>query len=77
MWRSIPLNHVVLEKLRKHNTIKDEDLYKEVKNSINYDISFDEFLKVLMSLEMKGYITVSLIKENTRMITYLGDKESE
>jgi len=30
-----------------------------------------------MSLEIRGYISVSLIRENTRMINYIGDKESE
>lgn len=75
MWRSIPLYNIVLEKIRKYNNIRDDDLFKEVKNSENYDISYNDFLKALMALEIRGYISVSLIKENIRMITYIGDKE--
>jgi len=32
-------------------------------------------VRALMSLEIRGYISVSLIRENSRMITYIGDKE--
>lgn len=75
MWRSIPIYSIILEKVRKYNNIRDDDLFKEVKNSVNYEISYNDFLKALMSLEIRGYISVSTIKENVRMITYLGDKE--
>ncbi|AWS00584.1 hypothetical protein [Metallosphaera hakonensis] len=76
MWRDTPLIYVIIEKLRKINgTIKDEDLFKEVKKDISYEISFGDFLKALMSLEIRGIISVSLIRENTRMVTYLGEKE--
>jgi len=76
MWREIPLHYVVLERLRKHNgPVTDEDLYEEVKAATNYEVPFSDFLKALMKLEMRGYITVTLIKENVRMITYIGDKE--
>ncbi|ABP94388.1 MULTISPECIES: hypothetical protein [Metallosphaera] len=76
MWRDTPLIYIVLEKLRKINgTIRDEDLYKEVKKDVNYEFSFSDFLKALMALEIRGVISVSLIRENTRMVTYLGEKE--
>jgi hypothetical protein len=76
MWRSVPLYNIILDKIRKNNNnIRDDDLFKEVKNSTNYEVSYDDFLKALMALEIRGYISVSLIKENVRMITYLGDKE--
>ncbi|ADX83250.1 hypothetical protein [Saccharolobus islandicus] len=77
MWRSVPLYNIILDKIRKNNNnnIRDDDLFKEVKNSTNYEVSYDDFLKALMALEIRGYISVSLIKENVRMITYLGDRE--
>jgi hypothetical protein len=75
MWRSVPLYNIILDKIRNNNNIRDDDLFKEVKNSTNYEVSYDDFLKALMALEIRGYISVSLIKENVRMITYLGDKE--
>ncbi|WP_338604750.1 hypothetical protein V6M85_10640 [Sulfolobus tengchongensis] len=80
MWRSVPLYNIVLEKIldkvrKNNNNIRDDDLFKEIKDSVNYEISYNDFLKALMALEIRGYISVSLIKENLRMITYLGDKE--
>ncbi|EHP69310.1 MAG: hypothetical protein RXS23_02905 [Metallosphaera yellowstonensis] len=76
MWRDVPLSFLILEKLRKVNgSIRDEDLYKEIGKSTKYEIPYGDFLRALMSLEIRGYISVSLIRENTRMITYLGEKE--
>ena len=62
MWRSIPIYSIILEKVRKYNNIRDDDLFKEVKNSVNYEISYNDFLKALMALEIRGYISVSKIK---------------
>ncbi|ARM75992.1 hypothetical protein [Acidianus manzaensis] len=76
MWREIPLTYAVLEKLRKiDRPIKDDDLYSEVKKDLDYEVPFSDFLRSLMSLEIRGYISVSLIKENNRMITYLKNNE--
>lgn len=58
-----------------NGSVKDEDLFKEVKKNANYEVSFSDFLRALMSLEIRGVISVSLIRENSRMITYLGEKE--
>ena len=78
MWRELPLHYIILERLRKRNApITDQDLYNEVKKVVDYEVPFSDFLKALMKLEMRGYITVTLIKENVRMITYIGEKESE
>ncbi|AEB95964.1 MAG: hypothetical protein QXR57_00430 [Metallosphaera sp.] len=76
MWRDTPLIYIITETLRKMNgSVKDEDLFKEVKKNANYEVSFSDFLRALMSLEIRGVISVSLIRENSRMITYLGEKE--
>ncbi|AEE93514.1 MULTISPECIES: hypothetical protein [Acidianus] len=76
MWREVPLTHIILEKLRKlEGPIKDDDLYNDVRKSVDYEVPFGDFLRALMSLEIRGYISVSLIRENSRMITYIGDKE--
>ncbi|MCY0849286.1 hypothetical protein [Sulfuracidifex metallicus] len=78
MWREVPIAYVIMEKVRRLNApIVEDDLYKEVKNSVKYEVPYKDFLKALMSLEIRGMISVSLIKEDTRMITYLGDFESE
>ncbi|MEM1626164.1 MAG: hypothetical protein QXV69_02610 [Sulfolobaceae archaeon] len=76
MWREVPLKYVILERIRKlGKPIKDTDLYQEIKESVRYEFSYGEFLKAIMSLEMSGFISVTLIKEGQRMITYLGEKE--
>jgi hypothetical protein len=76
MWREVPLTHIILEKLRKlEGPIKDDDLYNDIRKSVDYEVPFEDFLRALMSLEIRGYISVSLIRENSRMITYIGDKE--
>ncbi len=76
MWRQLPLSYIVLEHVRKlEGPIKDEDLFSEIKREVNYDFSFSDFLKALMALEIRGYISVSLIRESARMITYIGEKE--
>jgi hypothetical protein len=78
MWREVPIAYVIMEKVRRLNApIVEDDLYKEVKKSVKYEVPYKDFLKALMSLEIRGMISVSLIKEDTRMITYLGDFESE
>lgn len=76
MWREVPLHYVILEILKKRSApITDEDLFNEVRKSVNYEISFSDFLKALMKLEIRGFITVTLIRENIRMINYIGEKE--
>jgi len=76
MWREVPLYYVILEILKKRNApITDEDLYSEVKKSVDYEIAYSDFLKALMKLEIRGLITVTLIRENVRMINYIGEKE--
>ncbi len=76
MWREVPLHYLVLERLRKVGTsIRDQDLYNDVLKSSSSQVSFTDFLRALMSLEMRGFISVTLIKDDVRMISLLGDKE--
>lgn len=75
MWRETPLQNVVLDRIKKIGTsVTDQDLYKEIQKSVDYPISFADFLKTLMTLEIRGYISVSTIREDLRMVTYLGDR---
>ncbi len=76
MWREVPITYVIMEEVRKLNApILEDDLYKQVQKDVKYEVPRKDFLKALMSLEIRGIISVSLIKEDTRMITYLGDSE--
>ncbi|BEP17985.1 hypothetical protein PYJP_13370 [Pyrofollis japonicus] len=66
-WRSIPLYYAIVEELeRRGGTAKDIDLYKALRDK--YDVTFMEFLKELMKLEMQGIIHVDVLKENLRNI---------
>jgi len=69
-WRTIPLPVLLVELIRlKSGTIRDRELYEMVKQI--QDISYHEFLKALLVLEVRGIISVSLQKENVRIITLL------
>ena len=69
-WRTIPLPVLLIELIRlRSGTIRDRELYEMVKQI--QDISYHEFLKALLVLEIRGIISVSLQKENVRIITLL------
>ncbi len=66
-WRSIPLYYAIVEELeRRGGSAKDIDIYRALRDK--YDLSFSEFLKELMKLEMHGVIRVEVLKENLRNI---------
>lgn len=48
-------------------TMKDRDLYEILRRK--YDISYSEFIKYLMVLEVRGFLTVAMPKEDTRVIS--------
>ena len=66
-WRSIPLYYAIVEELeRRGGSAKDIDIYRALRDK--YDLSFSEFLKELMKLEMHGIIRVEVLKENLRNV---------
>ena len=66
-WRSIPLYYVIVEELeRRGGSAKDIELYKAIRDRI--DVTYAEFLKALMKLEMQGIIYVNVLKENLRNV---------
>ncbi len=66
-WRSIPLYYAIVEELeRRGGSAKDIDIYRALRDK--YDLSFSEFLKELMKLEMHGVIRVEVLKENLRNV---------
>lgn len=71
----MPMNDAILylltELKRKGGSAKDKELYENVKKLLehsNGDISFSEFNKLLMILEVRGFIKVDHIKKNLRMV---------
>ena len=69
-WRNLPLYYLIVEELeRRGGSARDDELYKAIKEKM--DVSFSEFLKALMVLEMQGIIYVSVIKEDLRNVELL------
>ena len=65
------LLHLLTELKRQGGKVRDRELYENVKKLIEQsggDISRTEFNKLLMMLEVRGYIRVEQIRKNSRMI---------
>ncbi|ABM81192.1 hypothetical protein [Hyperthermus butylicus] len=66
-WRSIPLYYAIVEELeRRGGNAKDIELYRAIRDK--FDVTFSEFLRALMKLEMQGIIYVNVLKENLRNV---------
>ncbi|MEM0361523.1 MAG: hypothetical protein QXY36_00235 [Sulfolobales archaeon] len=48
-------------------TIKDKDLYDVLRK--RYEITYSDFLKYLMILEIRGFIVVSTAREDIKIIS--------
>ncbi len=69
-WHSTPLHEALLRILElKKGSTTDRELF-EALNSM-YDVSYPEFLKVLMKLELNGIIKVSTAKEGVLIVELL------
>lgn len=65
-----PTLHVILVELLKKGTVTEKDLYESVRRAIENaggELSRSQFLKLLMTLELRGYIKV----EGTRRVVQL------
>ncbi len=62
-WRPRPLPKVILDEIARHGgRITDLELYKIIREEYKYDISLAELHKVLMALELRGFIVVNRVK---------------
>ena len=62
---------IILELKRRKGSARDKDLYEAVKqilSSMSGDISFSQFNKILMTLELRGLIRVEPLKKNVRTV---------
>ncbi|MCX8185723.1 MAG: hypothetical protein N3G48_01255 [Sulfolobales archaeon] len=50
-------------------TIKDRDLYDIIRK--RYEITYSDFLRFIMILEVRGFIIVSTAREDIRIISLL------
>lgn len=53
-------------------TIKDRDLYEMLRRK--YDITYSDFLRYLMVMEIRGFIVVAMPKEDSRVISLVKRK---
>lgn len=68
MWTPIPLRNIILELLMKHRGVMiDTDLFNNITRHYS-DISFNEFNKELMKLEIDGILYVSPITKTRRKV---------
>jgi len=69
VWLRETLTYIIytLLKSREAKEILDEELYEMLKYIVP-DLSYRDFLKSLITLEIRGLITVSLIREGVRVI---------
>jgi len=66
-----PAIAVIAELIRARGTLIDKELYENVRNALNtfdMDISRKDFNKLLMTLELRGYIRVEGIKKEARIV---------
>ena len=71
VWRSLPLYLLVYEELRRltpnpGDHVTDVKLYEAVRKRakrMGFEVSFSDFLKALMILEVHGYISVRSTSE--------------
>jgi len=68
----IPVGAVVLSELaRSRGSLLDRELYENVKKvmeAFGVELSRSEFNKILMTLELRGYIRVEGVKRDARIV---------
>lgn len=71
IWRPEPLELIIMDVLkRRAGTIKDKELYEAVKKVVK-DLSYKDFNKTLMRLELNGIISTSTIKKTIKNVVLL------
>lgn len=71
VWGLPRLEEVLIDLIkRRGGTAKDSEVY-EMLNAMVSDVSFREFLSILMKLELRGVIRVSRMMRNVKSITLI------
>ncbi len=69
-WRRIPLYYAIVEELeRRGGTAKDVELYRALRE--RFDVTYSDFLKALMVLEMQDVVYVETLREDLRNVRLL------
>ncbi len=67
VWGPRPLSLLVLDVIGRKGPLTDDELLREVKNG-KEDMSFREMNKILMKLEVTGYVRVSRQMKGKRRV---------
>ncbi len=64
---NMPFKNIIYDLINKHNSIIDTNLSKLLSKN-GYTINDDKFNKILLDLEISGFIKVSWLTKNTKRI---------
>lgn len=71
IWRPEPLELIIMDVLkRRAGTIKDKELYEVVKKVVK-DLSYKDFNRTLMKLELNGIVSTSTIKKTIKNVVLI------
>ena len=66
-WRNVPLYYAIVEELeRRGGTALDVEIYRSIRE--RFEVTFAEFLKALMILEMQDVVRVEVLREDLRNV---------
>lgn len=72
---NMPFKNIIYDFISKHNSIIDTNLYKLLSKN-GYVITEDKFNKILMDLEISGFIKVSWLTKNTKRIEIIHQNDN-
>lgn len=76
VWRNMPIQEIVYRILfLKGGSIMDKELYEAVSSAT--DLSYSEFLRTIMKLELNGLIRVSSIKEDQLLVELIKERADQ
>ena len=73
---SIPLKNIVLDIIKENSSLTDSELSKKLTKE-GYIIPEDKFNKILLDLEILGFVKVSWLTKDTRRIEIATAEQEE
>lgn len=70
IWKTRPVNFVLLEILRKRGAMTDDELFEELTEEFS-DLGFRDFNRLLMCLEIVGKVRVTAMARGKRRVEIL------
>jgi len=76
VWRSEKIDLIIMDFLKKHGTMKERELLRAISQLIK-GLSYEEFLKALMRLELRGLVRVTYHKKTMKLISLAKNSPKE